>query len=389
MSTGPLGLLVRGRGRQHRRRMSATPRTIVRISSPADILGVVPHRVGFHPVESIVVICLHGARRRDGLLMRLDLAAPEHDELVARDLATKAAHVKSSGAVLVCYTEQGEDGRGLPRQHLIDALAARLTSHGIEVIESLLVHDGRWWSYVCGNPSCCPPEGTALADGLTPAAAHYAAEVVAEGGAVLADRAELDQSIRPPRNPVADAVRAQALERAGADVMATLLACGADALSAQTMEMLRSLVRRWAAGSRELGVDEANLVILGLAIKSARDEAATLLLDTDREVLLALLTALASRAEDADAAPICTVLAWVAYAHGHGALTNVAVERALAVDPEYEMARLIEDAMQRLVTPSAITAVTRDVRADLAATSRPAGKPAGPSRASAGRRRRR
>ena len=31
--------------------MSATPRTIVKISSPVDILGVVPHRIGFHPDE--------------------------------------------------------------------------------------------------------------------------------------------------------------------------------------------------------------------------------------------------------------------------------------------------------------------------------------------------
>ena len=60
--------------------MDATAKTIVKISSPADILGVVPHRVGFHPAESIVVVCLHGPRRRDGLVMRLDLAPPEHDD---------------------------------------------------------------------------------------------------------------------------------------------------------------------------------------------------------------------------------------------------------------------------------------------------------------------
>ena len=369
--------------------MSASPRTIVKISSPADILGVVPHRVGFHPAESIVVICLHGARRRDGLLMRLDLAPPEHDDVVARDLSTKAAHVKASGAVLVCYTEAREDGSDLPRQHLVEALVERLSSHGIEVIEALLVHDGRWWSYVCDQPSCCPPGGTELLAGLSPAAAHYAAEVVAEGGAVLTDRTELERSIRPPRNAVADAVRRQALEWAGARVMTTLRDGGADALIVQTMGLLRSLVRRWAEGSRELTVDEASLVILGLGMKSARDEATTLLLDVDREVLLALLVGLARTADDGDAAPICTVLAWVAYAHGHGALANVAVERALDADPDYEMARLIEDAMARLIEPSAIRAVTRDVRDDLKATSRPAVKPAGPPPESAGRRRRR
>src|SRR5687767_7576432 len=80
--------------------------------------------------------------------------------------------------------------------------------------------------------------------------------------------------------------------------------------------LVHSLVRRWVDGSRVLTAEEAGQVILGLGLKSARDEAATLLLDTDGEVLLALLTALARHAHLADAAPICTVLAWVAYAHG-------------------------------------------------------------------------
>jgi len=74
------------------------------------------------------------------------------------------------------------------------------------------------------------------------------------------------------------------------------------------------------------------------------------------------------------------VLAWVAYADGHGALANVAIERALEADPGYEMARLIEDAMGRMISPTEIRALTVDVRNDLrAAESPPAGKPAGPS----------
>ena len=96
-------------------------------------------------------------------------------------------------------------------------------------------------------------------------------------------------------------------------------------------------------------------------------------------MLLALLGALARHADLADAAPVCTVLAWVAYAHGHGALANVAVERALESDPGYEMARLIEDALSRMITPTEIRLLTADVRRDLqAAESPPAAKPAGP-----------
>lgn len=359
--------------------MDARARTIVRISSPADILGVVPHRIGFHPAESIVVVCLHGRRRRDGLVMRLDLAPTQLDEVAARDLSAKAAHVKSTAAVLVCYTEQAGEGDSLPRQGLIDALRQRLASHGIEVIEALLVHDGRWWSYVCENPSCCPPTGLPLPETLTPAAAHYAAEMVADGGAVLADRAELERSICPPRNPVADAVRRQALEQAGEWVVETIAAGGADALRAETVTLFESLVRRWAGGSRELAADEAGRIIFGLGLKAARDETATLLLDADPDVLLALLCALARHAHLPDAAPVCTVLAWVAYAHGRGALANVAVERALEADPGYEMARLIEDAMSRMISPAEIRALTLDVRRDLqAAEGPPVGKPAGP-----------
>ena len=76
---------------------------------------------------------------------------------------------------------------------------------------------------------------------------------------------------------------------------------------------------------------------------------------------------------------MCTVLAWVAYADGQGALANVAVERALEADPGYEMARLIEDAMSRMISPAAVRALTVEVRDDLrAAESPPAAKPAGP-----------
>ncbi len=359
--------------------MDARARTIVRISGPSDILGVVPLRIGFHPAESIVVVCLHGPRRRDGLVMRLDLPPKGHDVAVARDLSSKAAHVKATAAVLVCYTEHATKGRGLPRQGLIGALRQRMTSHGIEVIEALLVHNGRWWSYVCSDPSCCPPSGTELPTSLTPAAAHYAAEVVADGGAVLTSRAELERSICPPRNPVADEARRQALERAGEWVVDTIAAGGAVALCDETVLLMETFVRRWAGGSRELTHDEAARVVLGLSLKSARDEAATLLLDADSDVLLALLCALARHADLPDAAPVCTVLAWVAYADGHGALANVAVERALEADPGYDMARLIEDAMSRMISPAAVRALTVEVRDDLrAAEGPPARKPAGP-----------
>ena len=42
--------------------------SVVRISAPADILGVLPYRIGFHPSESLVVVCLEesGLEKRFG-----------------------------------------------------------------------------------------------------------------------------------------------------------------------------------------------------------------------------------------------------------------------------------------------------------------------------------
>ena len=86
------------------------PRTVVKISGPADILGVLPHRLGFHPTESLVVICLEGPRRRDRLVMRLDLADERYDDAVVADVVRRVQHVGASGAALVCYTDHPVDG---------------------------------------------------------------------------------------------------------------------------------------------------------------------------------------------------------------------------------------------------------------------------------------
>jgi len=89
-----------------------------------------------------------------------------------------------------------------------------------------------------------------------------------------------------------------------------------------------------------------------------RDEIATWGLEPDPQVLLALLTDLARTTPAADAAPACTLLAWVAYLGGNGALANVALERALAGEADYSMALLLRDAMAAQLPPSAIRRIT-------------------------------
>lgn len=39
---------------------------------------------------------------------------------------------------------------------------------GLRVLDAAAVSRGRWWSYECDNPSCCPPEGHPIPKGPTP-----------------------------------------------------------------------------------------------------------------------------------------------------------------------------------------------------------------------------
>ena len=187
--------------------------TVVRLSTPADILGVLPHRLGFHPTESLVVVCLEGPRRRDKLVMRVDLSPRRHDAAEAARLAARVAHVRATAAILVCYTDapRHRTDKGLARARLVDRLVDELLARDIGVAEALLVRRGRWWSYHCTDPACCPGSGSPLPAELTPAAAGFAAEMVAGGAAVLADRASLARSVEPSTSSVAAARREQAL----------------------------------------------------------------------------------------------------------------------------------------------------------------------------------
>ena len=86
--------------------MSAAARpVVVKFSSPVDIVGAIPSMLGFHPAESLVVMCLRGPRQRTGLTMRVDLVDPEYDERFAAETAARVAADKAGAAIVVCYTD--------------------------------------------------------------------------------------------------------------------------------------------------------------------------------------------------------------------------------------------------------------------------------------------
>ena len=224
---------------------------MVKISGPADILGVLPHRLGFHPTESLVVICLEGPRRRDRLVMRIDLADERYDDAVVADVVRRVQHVGASGAALVCYTDAPADGpdvltgrTALPRAPLVDGVGEALADLGVDVIESVLVRRGRWYAYrPCRDESCCPPDGQPMPEQPTAAATLYAAEAVLQGGSVLPSRESLRRSIEPSGHAVAVAVREQAAAVAEGRLLDVMSALGIDAARDLTPATVHRLVQ--------------------------------------------------------------------------------------------------------------------------------------------------
>ena len=70
--------------------MTTIPKpVVVRLGGPPDIVGAMPSFIGFHPSESLVVMCLHGPRKRNGLTMRFDLPEPRHRQSMVSEVATR------------------------------------------------------------------------------------------------------------------------------------------------------------------------------------------------------------------------------------------------------------------------------------------------------------
>src|SRR5690606_5250212 len=124
---------------------------VVKLSTPPNIVGAIPSFIGFHPEESLVVICLRGPRKRNGLIMRTDLPRKDDTRPYAGEIAKRAAADGADGVILVIYTAAADHDGDLPRRDLVVALLEELDSRDIGYTELLLVRDGKWSSYTCAQ----------------------------------------------------------------------------------------------------------------------------------------------------------------------------------------------------------------------------------------------
>jgi hypothetical protein len=310
---------------------------VARLTTPAQMVASVPLWLGFVPTESLVVMCCHEPRGRVGLTLRIDLPDVAHERELVEEVLARIAHERATRVVLAIYTDE-PDGAVRARTAMARALQRGL-AHLI-VTELVLVRQGRFWSYLCDDPTCCPPEGTPVDAAVVESPLLLIkAERALEGSLLLPDREALAKTLAGPQLLAADAARQRCLA---------------------ALDRPEPLITWDEALTRPVTDDEAADLAVSLDDRVLRD---ALGMRDDAEALLPLLEDLCRRTPAPFDAPVCTLYAWIAYQAGGGARVSIALERALTTDPDYRLARLLLEAVNAQVAP-------RRLRAGSAATRR-------------------
>lgn len=91
---------------------------IIRIAGTDDILGVVPAVLGFHPTDSVVIVCLAGKHGRVGPVIRCDISADGRLAKEAIGALVGPASRYADAVIVITY--------GLPHIENIDALTTAI-----------------------------------------------------------------------------------------------------------------------------------------------------------------------------------------------------------------------------------------------------------------------
>jgi hypothetical protein len=332
---------------------------------------VVPHLLGFHPSSSLVVLGISGPRAQIRLTFRYDLPDPP-DPSLASEIAAHASAVLGrqhiSTAIVIGY------GPGSLVTPLADLLRHALGAARITIRDLLRVEDGRYWSYLCTDPGCCPAQGVPFEVG-----GHPAALALSDAGlTVHPDRAALARTLAPLPDAAAPMSKAtdRALRRAQ-ELMteAMSLPGGGDAMRLVTdagRRAVRGAISVYRGGGEMADDDQVAWLAVTLADLRVRDDAWARMDPDFREAHRRLWTDVIRRVPAAYVPAPAALLAFTAWQSGDGALAGVAIDRALDADPGYSMALLLADAIQAGLPPSAarLPMTPEEVAASYAATER-------------------
>lgn len=331
--------------------MSAPTAGSIRLSDPSELIAAVPHLLGFHPRDSVVLMALHG--RSLGLTLRADLVAPEQARALAEQLLVPIARARPTGVALVVIGGDATADDDVPCRALVSALDEVLTGAGLPV------RLAAWTTETtCGAPwRCyddCPCTGT-VAD---PAASPLAAATVAAGVVTFGSREELAELLAA-EDPAALQRRAALLD--AADVEHPMTA----RLVRQRFTQLTGLYRAAAAGDVALSDSIVAEVASALCDHRVRDSCLPWCLGPGADAAERLWLALIRATPAPERAEPAALLALTAYLRGDGAMASVALDVAQHACPHHSLSGLLRAALDGGLPPELLRGVARDAAAAL------------------------
>ena len=344
------------------------PDVVIRAGGHADLLALLAIRLGFHPDESLLVASLD-ERGRLGFSLRVDLP---HDRDVDALVDSVVAVMQRQDARRVVVAAVGRAGRGLGR--LVGTVADRFAQCAVDVDEAVVADGRRWWCQLC--PGSSPESSAGTAYDLTSSAPM--AQAVLAGVSVLPSRTALADGFAAVHGPrrahvhaavveVRDDVHEQA-RRAGCSrplhASPQVLTSGASRVR-QVVEAFVQAQRRAEEGRVPAELDDRTIAELAVltALVPVRDVAWSMMSRAQATRHAALWSCVARHVPtELSAAPL-SLAGFASWLHGDGAAAWCAVERCLQEHPDYSMALLIAEALERAVPPDAWSPVPDDLLA--------------------------
>jgi hypothetical protein len=318
-----------------------------RITSPTDLLALVPSALGFHPEDSLVLVVTAG--EMGNLHARIDLPGDDEETLeVVRTLTSAVTRAEASQVALVAYSDDE-----LLAEDVVDLLLGQPELREVDVICAVRA-DGRcWYALDCG-PTWAPPEGVAYDVSAHP----ITAQSVLDGRVTFGSRRDLADSLVGTDLDALDAVgdaADEAVRRFKASVRQPLGTDSPEGARAHLMAegyWVRERVRRFVQTREPLDHQEAGRMAVALVNIDVRDVAWAEMSRSNARTHVELWLDLVRRTPlDLVAAP-AALLAFAAWLAGDGALAWCAVERCQEAEPGYSMAGLVSQTLASAVHPS-------------------------------------
>jgi len=293
----------------------------LKATCPEDVLAAVPVVLGFAPEDSLVMLTF-GAREQFHARIDLPHSHDHVEDCVAAVLRPALIHGVRS-VFFVQYAADEVLARRLARR-----LAQRFERAGIEVLDSIRAHDGRWFAAVPRRD--VPPEGIAY-----DVSGHaFRASAVFDGRVTLESRAAVAARVATDHDLVLETERSLAVA------------------SPLTRAGVVGLLSRCLRFGRVANTDDLAALLLALCDPVIREQAWRGVHREDAVGHVALWCDVVRRCPERLVAHPAAILALVAWLAGDGALAWCALDRCFAADPDHRLAVVVAQMLTEAVSPS-------------------------------------